>query len=524
MHFCLPKLFLGLSLLLVNSFIPLNASQIEQQLRTSLLTDYNKYTRPVERFNDTLDVTIGLAVQNIESFNQIEETIQLNIWLRKYWQNSLLKWNTSEYQITQLTLDNNEVWTPDIELINAATKPDVYTLKGGMYLYSDGSMLWSMPTVYKFSCALELHDFPFDTQDCFLRFGSWTYDNTLLTLSPHGAVDTQIDVLESFSHSEWNLEDYYVKNYNQTRDCCGDLLFDINEYHFLLSRYTHYYKLNMGMTISLVVVSFIIMLIKPDNLSRTGTAVFIPLTILALQLTIADKIPVVGYYTLMDQFFLTCFITSMIVSIESGIVYTFITSKSSMIFSIFDRVVDYTNIIKRLRQEKINRINERNNHEDFIRLKKQTTLPIVELELENESNCQNSQNKSSQNVDELEYFDEFGTVINALSNTESNKVSNKESNTNLESGEVVELQSTIRKRRQRKIDNINQEMRNDNEVVSKNVVKVIQFDDKNLSLTYKEFLLFNEVSRIFIVVDNVFRIILPFTFFVIIGVIFSNEN
>ena len=69
----------------------------------------------------------------------------------------------------------------------------------------------------------------------------------------------------------------------------------------------------MGMTISLVVVSFIIMLIKPDNLSRTGTAVFIPLTILALQLTIADKIPVVGYYTLMDQFFLTCFITSMIV-------------------------------------------------------------------------------------------------------------------------------------------------------------------------------------------------------------------
>ena len=48
-----------------------------------------------------------------------------------------------------MTLDNNEVWTPDIELINAATLPDIYTLKGGMYLYSDGSMLWSMPSVYK---------------------------------------------------------------------------------------------------------------------------------------------------------------------------------------------------------------------------------------------------------------------------------------------------------------------------------------------------------------------------------------
>ena len=29
--------------------------------------------------------------------------------------------------------------------------------------------------------------------------------------------------------------------------------------------------------------------------------------ILALQLTLADKIPVVGYFTLMDNFFLACF-------------------------------------------------------------------------------------------------------------------------------------------------------------------------------------------------------------------------
>ena len=77
----------------------------------------------------------------------------------------------------------------------------------------------------------------------------------------------------------------------------------------------------MGMTITLVVVSFIISLISPDNVSRTGTAVFIPLTILALQLTIADKIPVVGYFTLMDQFFLCCFITSMICIIMNIILF-----------------------------------------------------------------------------------------------------------------------------------------------------------------------------------------------------------
>lgn len=516
MYFCAEKFLLGLSLLLFNNFSTLDASQEERQLREDILTGYNKDIRPVASFNDTLDVTIGLAVQNIESFNQIEETIQLNIWLRKYWKNSLLQWNTSVYDISQLTLDNEEVWTPDVELINAATKPDIYTLKGGMYLYSDGSMLWSMPSVYKFSCALQLEMFPFDTQDCSLKFGSWTYDNSMMTLKPHGTQSTQIDVLDSFSHSEWQLERYYVSTYNETRDCCGDLLFDINEYHFLLSRYTHYYKLNMGMTISLVVVSFIIMLIKPDNLSRTGTAVFIPLTILALQLTIADKIPVVGYYTLMDQFFLTCFITSMIVSIESGIVYTMITSKSSTIFTMFDRFIDYNAILKRMRDNKIARIKTETTHEEFIKLKKQSVLPVIQLD--GDESAPHQENVRETNVDELEY-DEFGLTISALSKVASSTRENL--NGNIETGNT---QSETIRRRNTKIDNINREIQTNNDVVSKDVVKVIQFDDKSLSLTYKEYLLFNEVTRIFNVVDNYFRVILPLTFFIIIGVIFSNEN
>ena len=136
----------------------------------------------------------------------------------------------------------------------------------------------------------------------------------------------------------------------------------------------------MGMTISLVIVSFIIMLMKANNVSRTGTAVFIPLTILALQLTIADKIPVVGYYTLMDIFFLSCFITSMIVSIESGLVYALVTNKSQFVYKIFHKCFNikklYSNHISNQKEHEIkkhqhdnciNRIKERNddNNSDF---------------------------------------------------------------------------------------------------------------------------------------------------------------
>ena len=319
----------------------------ETYLRKRIFINYNKEIRPTIDYNNTLDVSIGLAVQNIESFDQIHESIELNIWLRKYWRNDHLTWDTTLTNIYQLTLGDKDVWTPDIELLNAATLPDIYTLNGGMYLYPDGEMLWSMPAVYKFSCPLQLKYFPFDTQVCKMKFGSWSFDNSLIKLFPYGEKNTQIDVLDSISHSEWNLVSYEIKTYNESRTCCPNKKFDVNEYHFELKRYTHYYVLNMGMTISLVIVSFIIMLVKPDNLSRTGTAVFIPLTILALELTIAGKIPVVGYYTLMDIFFLTCFITSMIVSIESGIVYILITSKSGLLYTCFVYFLNIEQLVKK---------------------------------------------------------------------------------------------------------------------------------------------------------------------------------
>ena len=365
--------FLWICFLLIgNSY----CSEEERNLRSSLFTNYNKYVRPVNNFTDPINIKVGLAVQNIESFDQIQETMQLNIWLRKYWTNEYLMWDSSLSNMSQLTLDSTEAWTPDIELLNAATKPDIYTLKGGMYLYPSGYMLWSMPAVYKFSCSLQLEMFPFDTQDCVMRFGSWTYDNTLLILKPYGDNSTQIDVLDSFSHSEWSLSDYYVLTQNETRDCCGTKEFSINEYHFKFKRYTHYYKLNMGMTISLVIVSFIIMLVKPDNLSRTGTAVFIPLTILALQLTIADKIPVVGYYTLMDKFFLTCFIASMIVSIESGIIYTLITSKTQSLYYLFNKCVNIDNILKRKQSEKYRNEQRKKIHDTNIISRKGVLFPV----------------------------------------------------------------------------------------------------------------------------------------------------
>lgn len=473
---------------------PVNCLNEETALRELLFSNYNRYVRPTEKYNDTLKVDIGLAVQNIESFDQIKETIELNIWLRKYWKNDFLKWDATKNNITQLTLSKDQVWTPDIELVNAATIPDIYTLNGGMYLYPDGNMLWSMPTIYKFSCPLKLKYFPFDTQTCSMKFASWSYDESFLSLSPYGEKETQIDVLDSFSHSEWNIESYNVETYKEKRKCCPRKLFNVNKYNFVLKRYTHYYVLNMGMTISLVIVSFIIMMVNGDNLSRTGTAVFIPLTILALELTIAGKIPVVGYYTLMDIFFLTCFITSMMVSIISGIVYILMTSRSNLLFSVFSKLLNFSDIVSKYEKTHENRHKKKEMHDnDYNSLKEKEKSPII-----NETEIDESQN-------------EFNGLVSILEKTTSYREA--------VGGNVEKIIKEIDEICDDKEEQLQESVYD--QIVPKDVVKIVEYSDRNLSITFREYLMFWEINNTAKKIDNICRVILPTIFFSIIIVIFS---
>ena len=83
------------------------------------------------------------------------------------------------------------------------------------------------PTILDFSCPLELSRFPFDTQTCTMNISSWVYTDGLLSLIPNTDVSKQIDVLDTFSHSEWKLLGYSLEHYNETRTCCPNKLFSV---------------------------------------------------------------------------------------------------------------------------------------------------------------------------------------------------------------------------------------------------------------------------------------------------------
>lgn len=52
----------------------------------------------------------------------------------------------------------------------------------------NGSMSWIAPVLFKAFCRMDVLNWPFDTQTCELKFGSWTYDGSKIDLKLRDAV------------------------------------------------------------------------------------------------------------------------------------------------------------------------------------------------------------------------------------------------------------------------------------------------------------------------------------------------
>ena len=68
-------------LLLFNVFLFTYTYSLNEEtfLRNDLMESYNKYVRPVNNYDENLDIKMGLAVQNIEEFDPAEN---LNTWAK----------------------------------------------------------------------------------------------------------------------------------------------------------------------------------------------------------------------------------------------------------------------------------------------------------------------------------------------------------------------------------------------------------------------------------------------------------
>ena len=70
------------------------------------------------------------------------------------------------------------------ELGITKSKAKVYNIQDKVRLQNDGYILWIRPATFSFSCPLSLKEFPTDSQTCSMIFGSWSFPENQLLITP----------------------------------------------------------------------------------------------------------------------------------------------------------------------------------------------------------------------------------------------------------------------------------------------------------------------------------------------------
>ena len=60
-------------------------------------------------------------------------------------------------------------------------------------VYTSGLVVWLTPAIYTSSCLIRVRYFPFDTQVCTMKFGSWGLTGAEVDIFPEESIDATQD-------------------------------------------------------------------------------------------------------------------------------------------------------------------------------------------------------------------------------------------------------------------------------------------------------------------------------------------
>ncbi|KAK7922073.1 hypothetical protein WMY93_008975 [Mugilogobius chulae] len=180
----------------MNEFVSL--AEMEDALLKNLFQGYQRWVRPIQRVNDTVRVRFGLKISQLVDVDEKNQLMTTNVWLCQEWYDYKLRWNPENYGgITSIRVPSENIWLPDIVLYENADGRFEGSLMTKAIVKYNGAITWTPPASYKSACTMDVTFFPFDRQNCTMKFGSWTYDGHMVDCAT-GAKGNRKDGLYSY--------------------------------------------------------------------------------------------------------------------------------------------------------------------------------------------------------------------------------------------------------------------------------------------------------------------------------------
>ncbi|KAK3535072.1 hypothetical protein QTP70_003037 [Hemibagrus guttatus] len=269
-------------------------AEVEERLINYLLSPerYNKLIRPA--VNKSQQVTIAIQV----SLAQLISVV---------WNDYRLMWNPDEYEgVMKVRLPTQHIWLPDIVLYNNADGTYEVSFYSNAVVSSNGEVAWLPPAIYKSACKIEVRNFPFDQQNCTLKFRSWTYDHTEIDLVLLSDFASRDDFKPS---GEWDI----VSLPGRKNEDPDDITYLDITYDFIIKRKPLFYTINLIVPCVLITSLAILVFYLPSDCGEKITLCISVLLALTVFLLLISKIvpptslavPLIGKYLMFTMVLVT---------------------------------------------------------------------------------------------------------------------------------------------------------------------------------------------------------------------------
>uniref|UniRef100_A0A914KWX5 Uncharacterized protein n=1 Tax=Meloidogyne incognita TaxID=6306 RepID=A0A914KWX5_MELIC len=285
----------------------------QMKLIQDILESYDRKTKPTWDNNKAINVTFSMDLYQILELNEPQQFLLLNSWIIERWHDEFLFWHPEEYgNITELRLPYDCIWLPDTTLYNSLVMKDddsrrLLNAKLTTNITRKAVLVELLyPTIYKFSCLLNLRYFPYDLQECTMTFSSWTYDSKGIDYLPYA---DNIGTSNYLENEGWYLLKTTIQRKEVKYSCCPNN-YTLLKLKLYLRRKPLFYLINLIIPTAIITLIAIVGFFTTSSASgmreekvSLGITTLLSMSILMLMVsdqmpTTSTFIPLIGWFIL----------------------------------------------------------------------------------------------------------------------------------------------------------------------------------------------------------------------------------